>query len=269
MKFLAFLLLVAVFQTTQPVPRKKVSDSGQANQPLQKIAGSNPKASSQSGTPENVAKPDVSKENGDTQKSEDKKESVDVVSVPRIDVSKDLADYTLIAANLILTLGTLIIALYSIKQANAAKRSADYAERTARLTRRADILLDAVSLNFGQSMGGQESRVILVFKNFGPTRGNEVKLVLNIVIPGVLATDSSLIPALAMGAGDTKQISSQQFADFLNDKTAQDIFTRQIPLKFEAEATYVDVFSAPHKSFYAGTYDWETQTFHIDKHEAD
>jgi hypothetical protein len=94
-------------------------------------------------------------------------------------VKKDSADYALILANLLLTGATLVIAIFAIIQADAAKKSADFNERTVRLTQRADVLLEDVSIrqNSDERPIGRDTQLILNFKNFGPTRANNVILI--------------------------------------------------------------------------------------------
>jgi len=152
--------------------------------------------------------------------------------------------------------------------ADAAKKSAEVAELALRLAERADIALDSCAI-VGEVLNGADTRVVLQFKNFGRTRAKDVRLYLNVVIEDCPPTDYSKIPPITMGAGETKDISSEQFADFLTAETARRIFSRQTPLKFEGGVSYKDVFDAPHASHYTGTYDWDTRLFHIDNQESD
>jgi len=92
---------------------------------------------------------------------------------------------------------------------------------------------------------------------------------LHLPIEGVPETSYDAIPLITMGAGETKEVSSQPFVDFLNAETARAIFSQKIPLKFEGGVTYKDIFDSPHKSRYTGTYDWGTQVFRIDSQDAD
>ena len=154
------------------------------------------------------------------------------------------------------------------KLADSSKKSADVADFSLKLAERADVLLDACSAG-GELMDGKDFRVVLQFKNFGRTRAKDVKLTLHLPIEGVPETSQESIPLIVMGAGETKDVSSQPFVDFLTSETAGDIFSQKIPLKFEGAANYNDVFDCPHKSRYTGTYDWGTRCFHIDSQDAD
>lgn len=152
--------------------------------------------------------------------------------------------------------------------AEAAKKSAEIAEMSLKLAERADILLNSCGLKSVQG-DGPSHRVIVEYKNFGRTRAKDVKFTLNLIIEGVPETDSGLIPLVTVGAGETKSISSQRFGDFLSVQTANALFSRKIPLRFESEVTYKDVFDTPHAAKYVGTYNWDTGVFRIDNQNTD
>jgi hypothetical protein len=70
------------------------------------------------------------------------------------------------------------------KAADAAKKSADTYEQTVRLTERADVLLDGISIvvpNPGFFNG--DEWVVMKFKNFGRTRANNTQFVASVAIP--------------------------------------------------------------------------------------
>lgn len=154
--------------------------------------------------------------------------------------------------------------------AQAAKKSADVAESALHLAERADVLLESASFTHGRVVDTKDSKVILQFRNFGRTKAKNVKLTLNLIIEGVPSTDSTHIPAITMGAGETQTISSQRFVEFMTQETAQGIFSGKTLLRFEASAVYQDIFSEDsHRSYYTGTLDKSTDVFRIDKHESD
>lgn len=154
--------------------------------------------------------------------------------------------------------------------ADAAKKSAEIAEASLKLVERADVLLNAAYLIHSQVLSDQQnSRVILQFKNFGRTKAVEVKLKLNLIIEKVPETDCTEVPPIAMGAGETKDISSLRFVEFLTEQTAQGIFTGKIGLRFEGESRYRDIFGGAYRSYYEGTWGAGTNVFRIDKQEAD
>jgi hypothetical protein len=153
--------------------------------------------------------------------------------------------------------------------AEAAKKSAEMAEASLKLGERADVLLDGVSLVYGQDLGGKDTRVVVQFKNFGRTKAVNVRLKLNLVTEGIPETDQTNIPTISMGAGEIKEISSQRFVQFMTEIMAQKIFAAETPLSFEGEACYQDIFGTPHRSYYAGTWNKGTNRFHIKKQESD
>jgi hypothetical protein len=152
--------------------------------------------------------------------------------------------------------------------ADAAKKSAEIAEASLKLVERADVLLDGASLH-GEMLDGKDSRVVLQFKNFGRTKAIEVRLKLNLIIEGVPETDCTNIPPISMGAGETKDVSSPRFVEFLTEQTARKIFTGQTGLSFEGEAQYQDMFGGSHRSHYTGDWDGAINVFLIKKQETD
>jgi hypothetical protein len=153
--------------------------------------------------------------------------------------------------------------------AEAAKKSAEVAEMSLKEAERADVLLSRCSLESDESGSAEDCRVVIEYQNFGRTRGNEVKLTLDLVVEGVPKTDCEAIPFITLGAGEAKKITSQQFGEFLDARTAQAVFSREIPLRFESGVTYKDIFGNPHQSTYSGTYDWINSTFRLDSQNSD
>jgi hypothetical protein len=151
--------------------------------------------------------------------------------------------------------------------AEAARKSAEIAEMAVKLSERADVLVQAAVLDLGQTIGGGDSRVVLRFKNFGNTRATDVTLSLNLSIEGVPDTDSSRIPPITMGKGDEQTISSARFIEFLNLETARNVLSGRMPLRFETQALYQDVFGTAHRTFCAGTFDTRTRGFEINRQE--
>jgi|SRR5208282_4261606 hypothetical protein len=153
--------------------------------------------------------------------------------------------------------------------ADAAKKSAEMAEASLKLGERADVLLDAASLVYGQDLSGKDARVVVQFKNFGRTKAVNVRLKLNLVTEGIPETDHTNIPTISMGAGEVKEISSQKFVQFMTEVMARKIFAAETSLSFEGEACYQDIFGTPHRSYYTGTWNVGTNRFHIKKQESD
>jgi hypothetical protein len=55
----------------------------------------------------------------------------------------------------------------------------------------------------------------------------------------------------------------------MTEDTAVQIFAGKIPLQFWGEVKYQDIFGISHFARYSGTWNHETRTFRLDKHEAD
>lgn len=155
------------------------------------------------------------------------------------------------------------------KIADSAKKNAEVTEMALKLSERADVLLSGVTLDHGDDPGGKSTRVVAQYKNFGRTRAKDVKLTLNLIIEGVPATDSSRIPRISLGAGDTQSVSSQRFVEFLTETTANDVLLGKLPLRFETEAVYMDVFDNAHKSYYTGLWQRRPDTFRMEKQETE
>jgi hypothetical protein len=153
--------------------------------------------------------------------------------------------------------------------AEAAEKSAEIAEASLKLVEKADVLLDAVSLVHGSTLGGKDARVVLQFRNFGRTKATDVRLRLNLMIEGVPESDCTNIPTVSVGAGETKEVSSARFVQFLTEALAKKIFSGVVGLSFEGEALYRDIFGGSHRSYYTGTWDRGTDTFQIKKQESD
>jgi len=153
--------------------------------------------------------------------------------------------------------------------AEAAKKSADVAEQALRISERADVLLNTAMFHHGNVLNGVDAFVEIEFKNFGPTRARNVQLSLNLVIEEVPSTDSTHIPPITLGAGDTRRINSDFFVKFLTEQTSSSIFQGKLPLRFEAHASYEDVFGQKHTTHSTGLWIPAKGTFLIEREESD
>jgi hypothetical protein len=238
-------------------PTKSVQDGGtETQQPLP--------------TPQSQSKEKAQTTNQEHGPTTEKAEGWRDAFVPSTWVNWVLAFVGFIGAGI--AIGTLYVLIKQTKAtklaADAAKKSADVADTALKLLERADILLNASSID-SQQMSGTDTRVVLQFKNFGRSRARNVRLKLNLIIKGVSTTDNSNIVPITMGASETQNIASDRFGDFLNGPLTREVLSGQRPLQFEGEASYIDVFDAPHRSYYAGTYDWRVGRFNIDRQETD
>jgi hypothetical protein len=212
------------------------------------------------------------KEKNSQPNPDDRVYSVNVVSQPESRRDPWFVAYVVFTGVSVLvglsTLGLLYRQTSATKiAAYAAKKSADIAEMAVKLSERADVLLQGAVLETGQAVSGGDSRVVVRFKNFGHTRASNVALSLNILIEGVPDSDSGRIPPITMGAGDEQTVSSGRFTEFLTFETARNVLSGKLPLHFETQALYQDVFGAAHRTFCAGRFEPRTGGFEITRQE--
>jgi hypothetical protein len=153
--------------------------------------------------------------------------------------------------------------------AQAANKSADVAEQALRLSQRADVLLNAAIFNHGTVLSAEDAFVVVEFKNFGSTRARNVQLSLNLVVEGVPTSDCKRLPPITMGAGNIKRVNSGYFVEFLTPQTTNDIFQGKLPLRFEGQASYEDVFGQKHTTHATGLLNSAKGTFLIESEKSD
>jgi hypothetical protein len=178
--------------------------------------------------------------------------------------------------NLILVLATIALAIFAVIQARAAKESAriakeaaDETKRVVRLTERADVLLEnaGIILSGNQAFDG-DARLVLRFKNFGPTRAVDVSFRTRMIIPGVPDSFGPPLPVLVLGANQEQSVSFEAFRECLTKATFEDIAQGRVTFRFESWLVYSDVFGASHTSRDVGIFDNRSMTFRIEEHTA-
>jgi len=135
------------------------------------------------------------------------------------------------------------------KAADAAKKSAEVSEMALKLTQRADILVDACSVIDNTHAGfkiAPNNHVAISFKNFGPTRAENVVYRVTLIIPGVPQSDQIIGPS-PLGPGDTQTMSFSEFGAFLTPQTIKDIGDGRIILRVSGTVSYSDIFGDPHE----------------------
>ena len=140
--------------------------------------------------------------------------------------------------------------------ANAAKKSAEIAEMSLRLAERADVLLETVGPVHHPNSGGVltgYSGVIFRFKNFGRTRGTNVRYEISLSVDGNHNPTRELEPAV-LGPGETQSLRFGQFRDWLNDETFEAIVEGRTALTFKSKVSYDDIFGESHVTENSGTY---------------
>jgi hypothetical protein len=184
-----------------------------------------------------------------------------------LETNKDWADYVTIIANLAFTLTTFVIAIYAAVQARAAKKSADIYEQTVRLTERADVLLDSVGV-IEASTSVRDNRVVLKFKNFGRTRGNNLIFYVSLTIPNLPPASPDPSPVTVLAAGDIVTMPFSVFGEWLTRDSFTDIYSGKIEMRFDAKVTYTDIFDVDHSMECGGIFMHKSNTFRLEYNRA-
>jgi len=140
--------------------------------------------------------------------------------------------------------------------ANAAKKSAEIAEMSLKLAERADLLLEAAGpMHHPNSAGvlSAYSSVMFRFKNFGRTRGANVRYEVSLSVDGNHNPTQEMEPTV-LGPGETKSLRFGQFRDWLNEETFKAIVEGRAALTFKSKVSYDDIFGESHVSEHSGTY---------------
>ena len=173
-----------------------------------------------------------------------------------------------IVINCVLALGTLVIAVFAVVQALAAKRSADNDDKTARLTQRADVLLESIEMIKAEPKIGSDTQVVLRFKNFGPTRASGLIFDFQLKIPGVL--NASIPPAtVVLGSGDNKPVIFQRLGEMVKPRVIEEVANGKTPLSFAGTITFSDVFGKSHTIECHGDYNHQTRSFNARESPSD
>ena len=153
-----------------------------------------------------------------------------------------------------------------------ARENAAFSENAVKLSRRADVLLQAAT--FSKSSVGNitaDSHIILEFRNFGSTRAENVVFDLAIIVPDLpnvekctpLKDDAAANLPLIMGAGDIHPVTFKPLSLWLSSvhNLASDVLTGKWKMRFQGTVTYTDVFGDKHTTYCSGMYDWAKRSF--------
>jgi hypothetical protein len=146
------------------------------------------------------------------------------------------------------------------RQADAARDSADNARDTARLTQCADVLIDEIELQVAKPQFELSSRIVIHFKNFGPTRAINVKLDLTLQ-PGTLGDLPTLGGPIVLAAHASAPITYPTFKELGWVPHIADIQNGKISIKFSGTISYEDVFGFIHTTDCSGEYNRLTHSF--------
>ncbi|MGA2772584.1 MAG: hypothetical protein ABSG26_17380 [Bryobacteraceae bacterium] len=108
----------------------------------------------------------------------------------------------------------------------------------------------------------------LVFKNCGRSRANQIVAKFWMGVPDAEETEQPQPPTTVLGAGDTLRLRFRPVSECVNNRTLVQIADGAVPLRFEGQLTYVDIFGLPHSTECSGSLDPETCHFMLDRNEA-
>ena len=146
------------------------------------------------------------------------------------------------------------------RQADAARDSADNARDTARVTQCADVLIDEIELQVAKPQFEPSSRIIIHFRNFGPTRATNVKLDFTLQ-PGTLGDVLTGGGPIVLGAYASAPINYLTFRELGWAPHIADMQNGRIPLRFTGTISYEDVFGFIHTTDCLGEYNRLTHSF--------
>jgi hypothetical protein len=152
-------------------------------------------------------------------------------------------------------------------QAELAERSAVFAQMAVKTSERADILLDGASIKlpFSRVFDGN-ARLVLIFKNFGRTRGTTTSSGVSLIIPNLpIKTPVFELPSTVVGSGKEMIVSFDAFRIFLDKPTFIGIRQGTIPLRFESWLVYRDVFGGSYTTRNVGIFDPRTFAFRLEE----
>jgi hypothetical protein len=110
---------------------------------------------------------------------------------------------------------------------------------------------------------GHDSRLALIFKNFGRTRADQVVYYARIIIPNYVDFLPEPTPLSVLGAGQDQLISFQSFGEFLTEATFSDISQGRIEMRFESWIVYKDVFGSSYTTRDVGIFNHKTHLFRV------
>lgn len=259
--------IFAILQIPSQVPRK-IAQNQSAQTKNDETASTHKKTPASPVPVRNLGQSRDSQNDRKTVTSKDKRDNA-LITVTPVSVRKDPWDYASILASLLIAGTSLVLAITAWIQAKAARRSADNDERAVRLTERADVLLESISLSTVQQLSPQ-TQFILRIKNFGRTRANNVKTTFYVGDPG---TPVSLPPGppttTVLGAGDGQNVPLPQLGQFLTAPTFNGVASGQIPLRVYGTIAYTDVFGDRHTVNCKGTFEAADRNFSVDENRVD
>jgi hypothetical protein len=193
-----------------------------------------------------------------------------VSELPTVVVKTGWGDIAYVTFSGLLVLVSAFQAWLLFGTLRVTRNSAMFAERAVRNSERADILLDAVSIQpSATGVFDGDARLVLRFKNFGRTRASNVRFDVRMIIPGTpVNSPAPELPVTVMGTAKEQSIAFQTFREFLTQATFEDIVRGRATLKFVGSVVYEDVFGDSYTTRDVGVFDYRVGLFRIEENIA-
>ena len=144
-------------------------------------------------------------------------------------------------------------------------------------TQRADILLDQAGLIVPDGQEAllptghprPETRVQLLFRNFGPTRADRVSIRVGLRFGNQPAHDNPPTTEFAIAAGGSIPVGFPTLGDIASPEAYAHMIAGIQPLQFYGTISYFDAFGKPHSVNLEGVWDARDKTFVLEKQVAD
>ena len=182
---------------------------------------------------------------------------------------EDIRDFTraLTMLTIVQAFITFVALMFTIRAANAAKRSADIATEALHITERADVVIDRIN---AESIGGEllhDTTVEVCFKNRGRTRATNVTFEGTLGIPGGTMLPKEVAPPVVVASGDEVPFRfKRQLSTYIPASALAGINAGKHILRITGRLHYDDVFKQPHTIDFEGVWNRERTVFEVTKH---
>jgi len=177
-------------------------------------------------------------------------------------------DYATFILNFLTLVAVAIYAYFAYVQSTETVRLANISEKTLTLTERArnlteaaDIELDGIVCSFPRStpiqnpVFGVDTLIEVVYRNFGKTRGHDVKSQFSIIVQGSRPVSPSAEPSITtLAPGATLRSLAVRVGSAVDDNMLLTINQGRLRLHINGLVTYNDIFGKSHRSEYQTTY---------------
>ena len=150
--------------------------------------------------------------------------------------------------------------------AEEAKQAAIFSRDATKESQRADVLIESFSLATGNQNWklNADAKVVVSFRNFGRTRAKDVRIRIDLTIPGMtIAKGRRELPVMVLGAGQSQSIATETFHDCLTIPTTVQVINGKLELQCTSSASYDDVFGSGYAVFDIRVFDPHIGDFKI------